>query len=101
MTLFGRQGVREMDSHTHRISRLRQMGRFLSLVRLFAWTLLVMYRERRRMMGARARGNGEAQSNGDALIRVATAFREAALRQPPIFHKTSLECYSGIHSAFY
>jgi predicted unusual protein kinase regulating ubiquinone biosynthesis (AarF/ABC1/UbiB family) len=87
MALSGRQGVGEMQSHTHRISRLRRMGRFLALLRLFAWTLLIMYRERRRMMSAQAHGNDDSYSNGDALVRVATAFREAALKQDVLLIK--------------
>ena len=87
MTLSGRQGVREMQLHTHRIGRFRQTWRFLSLLRLFAWTLLVMYRERRRMMSAQAHGNDEAHTDGDALVRVATAFHEAALKQDVLLIK--------------
>ena len=76
-----------MESHTHRIGRLRQTWRFLGLLRLFAWTLLVMYRERRRMMSAQARGNDEAPTSGDALVRVATAFHEAAIKQDVLLIK--------------
>ena len=85
--LFGRKGTGEMATHSLRISRLRQIERFLSLVRLFVWIMWVMYREQRRVIKARASGNVEAHANDDALVRVATALRDAAIKQDVVLIK--------------
>jgi predicted unusual protein kinase regulating ubiquinone biosynthesis (AarF/ABC1/UbiB family) len=76
-----------MDTHTPRISRVREVGRFLSLLRLFVWTLWVMFRERRRMISAQARGSLREYSDGDALIQVVAAFRDAALKEDVLLIK--------------
>src|SRR5207253_8299871 len=47
--------------------------------RLLLWTLWVIYRERRRVVRAYARGNCAVHPNSDVLIEVLVAFRETAL----------------------
>lgn len=47
-----------MYTHTLRINRLSQLVRFLSVLRLFLWTMRLMYRERRWAIGAYLRGAG-------------------------------------------
>jgi predicted unusual protein kinase regulating ubiquinone biosynthesis (AarF/ABC1/UbiB family) len=59
---------------------LAQAIRFLRVARLLLWTLWVIYRERRRVIRARARGDLDARPNVDALIEVLVAFRKAALQ---------------------
>jgi predicted unusual protein kinase regulating ubiquinone biosynthesis (AarF/ABC1/UbiB family) len=54
--------------------------RFLRVSRLLLWTLWVIYRERRRVIRARERGNYEVQPNMEVLIRVLEAFRQTAIR---------------------
>ena len=49
------------------------------MLRLLLWTLWVIYRERRRVINARARGNYEVQPNVDVLVEVLRAFRKTAL----------------------
>ncbi len=48
--------------------------------RLLIWTIWVIYRERRRVMRARARGNYEVQPNVDVLVEVLVAFRKTAIK---------------------
>ena len=69
-----------MYTDTLRINRLSQIVRFLSVLRLFLWTMWLMYRERRRAIGAYARSNSEVHPSGDALVQVLAAFREAAVK---------------------
>ena len=70
-----------MSTDTHRINRLTQMVRFLSISRLFLWMLWVMYRERRRAIRAHAQSSSAAQSASEALIQVLVAFRTTAIKQ--------------------
>jgi predicted unusual protein kinase regulating ubiquinone biosynthesis (AarF/ABC1/UbiB family) len=56
------------------------MLRFLRVSRLLLWTLWVIYRERRRVIRARERGNYEVQPNIDVLIKVLVAFRKTAIK---------------------
>ncbi len=70
-----------MYTHTLRINQLSQMVRFLSVLRLFLWTMWLMYRERRRAIGAYARGNDGGYPKGDGLVRALAAFRKAAVQQ--------------------
>jgi len=44
------------------------------------WTIWVIYRERRRVIRARERGNYNVQPNIDVLIRVLVAFRTTAIK---------------------
>ena len=68
-----------MRTTTPRINRLTQLARFLRVSRLLLWTLWVIYRERRRVIRAYARGNCAVHPNSDVLIEVLVAFRETAL----------------------
>src|SRR5258706_119663 len=54
--------------------------RVWSVLRLLLWTIWVIYRERRRVLRARARGNYDVQPNIDVLIEVLVAFRKTAIR---------------------
>ena len=56
------------------------MIRFLRVSRLLLWTLWVIYRERRRVIRARERGNYDVQPNIDVLIKVLVAFRITAIK---------------------
>jgi predicted unusual protein kinase regulating ubiquinone biosynthesis (AarF/ABC1/UbiB family) len=76
-----------MDTHTPRISRVREMGRFLSLLRLFVWTLWVIFRARRRMITAQAHGTSRGYSDSDTLVKVVTAFRDAAVKEDALLIK--------------
>lgn len=48
--------------------------------RLLLWTIWVIYRERRRVIRARERGNYEVQPNVDVLVDVLVAFRQTAIK---------------------
>src|SRR5205085_11640678 len=65
---------------TPRINRFSQTIRFLRVSRLLLWTLWVIYRERRRVIRARERGNYEVQPNIQVLIKVLIAFRTTAIK---------------------
>lgn len=54
--------------------------RFVRVARLLLWTLWVIYRERRRVIRARERGNYEVQPNIEVLIQVLVAFRKTAVK---------------------
>src|ERR671925_1321428 len=69
-----------MRSKTPRINRLSQIIRFLRVSRLLLWTIWVMYRERRRVIRAREKGNYEVQPNIEVLIKVLVAFRQTAIK---------------------
>lgn len=69
-----------MRRRTPRVNRFSQIVRFLRVARLLLWTLWVIYRERRRVIRARERGNYEVQPNLDVLIQVLEAFRQAAIK---------------------
>lgn len=69
-----------MRTRVPRINRFSQMIRFVRVSRLLLWTLWVIYRERRRVIRARARGNYEVQPNIAVLIQVLVAFRQTALK---------------------
>jgi len=68
-----------MPTKTPRINRLFQLVRFLRVSRLLLWTIWVMYRERRRVVRAHARGNDAVRPDSEVLIEVLVAFREAAV----------------------
>jgi predicted unusual protein kinase regulating ubiquinone biosynthesis (AarF/ABC1/UbiB family) len=63
-----------------RINRFAQTVRFVRVSRLLLWTIWVIYRERRRVIRARERGNYEVQPNIEVLIRVLVAFRVTAVK---------------------
>ncbi len=69
-----------MRTKTPKINRFSQMIRFLRVSRLLLWTIWVIYRERRRVVRARQRGNYEVQPNIDVLIKVLVAFRVTAIK---------------------
>ena len=54
--------------------------RVWSVLRLLLWTIWVIYRERKRVLRARARGNYEVQPNIEVLINVLVAFRHTAIK---------------------
>src|SRR5215469_7636660 len=70
---LAKKGMLVMETHSPRISRFSQLERFLRLVRLFFWTLWVIYRERRRVMRTHALGSVAAQPASPALLRVLAA----------------------------
>ena len=69
-----------MRTEVPRVNRFTQAVRFLRVARLLLWTIWVIYRERRRVIRARERGNYEVQPNIDVLIRVLVAFRKTAIK---------------------
>src|SRR5579872_7391212 len=69
-----------MRTKTPRINRFSQMVRFLRVSRLLLWTLWVIYRERRRVIRARERGNYEVRPNIEVLVKVLVAFRITAIK---------------------
>src|SRR6266851_3797085 len=58
----------------------QQWWRAWSVFRLLIWTIWVIYRERRRVMQARERGNYDVQPNIEVLIKVLVAFRITAIK---------------------
>jgi len=68
-----------MRSKTPRINRLSQIVRFFRVSRLLLWTIWVIYRERRRVVRARAHGNYEVRPNIEVLIHVLEAFRKTSI----------------------
>src|SRR6266513_6349170 len=69
-----------MQKKTLRINRFSQMVRFLRVSRLLLWTIWVIYRERRRVLRARQRGNYDVHPNIDVLVQVLVAFRVTAVK---------------------
>src|SRR3989454_6296809 len=69
-----------MRAKVPRINRFSQMIRFLRVSRLLLWTIWIIYRERRRVIRARERGNYEVQPNIEVLIKVLVAFRKTAVK---------------------
>ncbi len=69
-----------MSTKTPRINRFTQAVRFLRVSRLLLWTLWVIYRERRRVIRARERGNYEVRPNVEVLVKVLVAFRITAVK---------------------
>jgi predicted unusual protein kinase regulating ubiquinone biosynthesis (AarF/ABC1/UbiB family) len=74
-----------MLESTTRKQRLRlhwwqQWWRAWSVFRLLIWTIWVIYRERRRVIRARERGDYDVQPNIEVLIKVLTAFRQTAIK---------------------
>ena len=68
-----------MRATTPRINRFAQIVRFLRVSHLLLWTIWVIYRERRRVVRAHARGNYGVRPDSDVLIEVLVAFRETAV----------------------
>jgi len=69
-----------MRRKTPGINRIAQFIRFLRVSKLLLWTVWVIYRERRRVIRARQRGNYEVQPDIEVLINVLTEFRHTAIR---------------------
>src|SRR3984893_8735682 len=69
-----------MSRKTPRVNRFSQAIRFLRVSRLLLWTIWIIYRERRRVIRARERGNYEVQPNIEVLIKVLVAFRTTAIK---------------------
>src|SRR6266571_954824 len=69
-----------MRTEVPRVNRFTQAVRFLRVARLLLWTIWTIYRERRRVIRARERGNCEVQPNIDVLIKVLVAFRRTAIK---------------------
>ncbi len=68
-----------MGATPPRINRFSQIIRFFRVSRLLLWTIWVIYRERRRVIRARERGNYEVQPNVEVLIKVLVEFRKTAI----------------------
>jgi len=73
-----RPGVRRAERVT--VNRFTQAIRFVRVSRLLLWTIWVIYRERRRVLRARERGDIEAQPDVELLIDVLVAFRKTAVQ---------------------
>src|SRR5258707_5994115 len=58
----------------------QQWLRAWSVFRWLIWTIWVIYRERRRVIRARERGDYDVQTNIEVLIKVLTAFRQTAIK---------------------
>src|SRR5579864_8382176 len=69
-----------MRRKTPGINRISQLIRFVRVSRLLLWTVWVIYRERRRVIRARSRGNYEVQPDIEVLIKVLTEFRHTAIK---------------------
>ena len=69
-----------MSRKTPRVNRFSQAIRFLRVSRLLLWTIWIIYRERRRVIRARQRGNYEVQPNIEVLVQVLVAFRQTAVK---------------------
>jgi predicted unusual protein kinase regulating ubiquinone biosynthesis (AarF/ABC1/UbiB family) len=72
-----RPAVRRAERVT--VNRFTQAIRFVRVSRLLLWTIWVIYRERRRVLRARERGDVEAQPDIELLIDVLVAFRKTAI----------------------
>jgi predicted unusual protein kinase regulating ubiquinone biosynthesis (AarF/ABC1/UbiB family) len=62
-----------------RVNRYTQAIRFVRVSRLLLWTIWIIYRERRRVLRARERGEPDVQPNVELLIEVLIAFRKTAV----------------------
>src|SRR5437588_1322308 len=72
---------RGRDATSPRIYWWYQWWRAWCVFRLLMWTIWVIYRERRRVIRARERGNYEVQPNIEVLIKVLVAFRTTAIKR--------------------
>src|SRR5213596_2548117 len=69
-----------MSKKVPKINRFSQIVRFFRVTRLLLWTIWVIYRERRRVIRAREKGNYAVQPNIEVLVKVLVAFRQTALK---------------------
>ncbi|HEY7414136.1 MAG TPA: AarF/ABC1/UbiB kinase family protein, partial [Ktedonobacteraceae bacterium] len=63
-----------------KMSWWRRAWRAWSVFRLLTWTIWVIYRERQRVVRARARGRDDVHPNVEVLIKVLEAFRDTAVK---------------------
>ncbi|MBV9711782.1 MAG: AarF/ABC1/UbiB kinase family protein [Ktedonobacteraceae bacterium] len=64
---------------TMRLTWWRKWWRAWRVLRLLLWTIWAIYRERRRVVRAHARGHYDVQPDVDVLVEVLTAFRKTAI----------------------
>ena len=69
-----------MSTTRARIPRFARVVRSLRVSRLLLWTIWVMYRERRRVIRAHAKGNVDVQPDVDVLVKVLVKFRATAIK---------------------
>jgi predicted unusual protein kinase regulating ubiquinone biosynthesis (AarF/ABC1/UbiB family) len=69
-----------MSTTSTKIPRFARVVRSVRVSRLLLYTIWVMYRERRRVIRAHAKGNIDVGPNIDVLIKVLVAFRETAIK---------------------
>src|SRR6516165_7591126 len=69
-----------MSKKTSKINRFSQAVRFIRVTRLLLYTIWVIYRERRRVIRAHAKGEVDVQPNIEVLIKVLENFRQTALK---------------------
>jgi predicted unusual protein kinase regulating ubiquinone biosynthesis (AarF/ABC1/UbiB family) len=69
-----------MGSKAAKVSRWSQAVRFVHVSRVLLYTIWVMYRERRRVIRAHAKGEADVGPNVDALVKVLVKFRETAIK---------------------
>ncbi|HEY1350513.1 MAG TPA: AarF/UbiB family protein [Ktedonobacteraceae bacterium] len=74
------QGLRRNKDRSLQLTWWRKWWRAGRVLRLLLWTLWVIYRERRRVLRARARGDYTVQPDIDVLVKVLLAFRQTALK---------------------
>ncbi len=68
------------ETKIRKMSWWRRTWRAWAVFRLLIWTIWVIYRERQRVVRARARGRYDVHPNVEVLIKVLVAFRETAVK---------------------
>ncbi len=79
MTVVTTQKAVSKRQSTMELAWWQKWWRAWRVLRLLLWTIWVIYRERRRVIRARQRGNYEVQPNIEVLINVLVAFRQTAI----------------------
>jgi predicted unusual protein kinase regulating ubiquinone biosynthesis (AarF/ABC1/UbiB family) len=69
-----------MSSKAAKVSRWSQAVRFVRVSRVLLYTIWVMYRERRRVIRAHAKGTFDVGPNVEVLIKMLENFRQTALK---------------------
>jgi predicted unusual protein kinase regulating ubiquinone biosynthesis (AarF/ABC1/UbiB family) len=72
--------AKKEETKVRKMSWWRRAWRAWSVFRLLIWTIWVIYRERQRVVRARARGRYDVHPNVEVLIKVLVAFRETAVK---------------------
>ena len=72
--------AKKNETKIRKMSWWRRAWRAWSVFRLLIWTIWVIYRERQRVVRARARGRYDVHPNVEVLIKVLVAFRETAVK---------------------